>query len=701
MAFDLELTIRSWRGGLSHWRAFSKEDLDELEGHLRDHTASLVRNGKDEQEAYEMAQAKIGDLGEMEKAYKEVSWRKLRHKRLLLASMLDHISMFRGYAILAIRGLTRHRGYSALNISGLTLGLTCSFFVLLWLQSEVSVDQFHENADQLFQVKINDRGPTGIITWQNTPLPLAEALETEYPEVERAVLTLPVTVALSREGKASREKGYYASHGFFEAFSFPLLAGEAASVLQNPSGIVISEQLAIKHFGSDWQVGGRAIGQNLTMSLWQSDGGVLGQALTSTEGKDFVITGVFQEIRQESTLRFDVVLPVREVVRGFPHVAQWGPRWFDLTLMLRAGADVDAFETKIAPILADRAGAENQAVFLQPFAQTYLHGSYEQGEPSGGRIQQVYLIGLVGLAILIMACVNFANLVTARAGQRAKEIGVRKAVGAAPSHLVQQFMSEAVLTTLVAFVFAAGFASMLLPAFNAVTGLAVEVSDLSGRTWAAFLGVALVTGCFAGSYPAFYLASLDPVRVLRSQALVRRKGEVGLRKGLVMFQFAVSALLIVGTLTVYQQLSYLQTKDLGLNKDNVVSVRLEGDMARQFEAVEGSLLEVPGIESVSRSSEDPVSVAIKNGNLVWGGKAEDDNLVFTVLRTDDQIADVLKLSVSAGRFYDADRDLGQQRFVVNEAAVRAMGLETPVGHPFAFGFDMDADGLGMGQIVGV
>jgi putative ABC transport system permease protein len=701
MAFDLELTIRSWRGGLSHWRAFSKEDLDELEGHLRDHTASLVRNGKDEQEAYAMALAKIGNLGEMEKAYKEVSWRKIRHKRLLLATVLDHLSMFRGYAILAIRGLTRHRGYSALNISGLTLGLTCSFFVLLWMQTEVSVDQFHENADRLFQVKINDVSPAGIKTWQNAPLPMAEALETEYPEVENAVLTLPVTVALSREGKASREKGYYASRGFFEAFSFPLLAGEAATALDNPSGIVISEQLAVKHFGSDWQVDGRVLGQNLTMSFWQSDGGVLGQALTSNDGKDFVITGVFRKIPQESTLRFDVVLPVREVVRGFPHVSQWGPRWFDLTLMLRAGSDVDAFESKISSTLADRAGAENQTLFLQPFARTYLHGSYKQGEPSGGRIQQVYLIGLVGLAILLMACVNFANLVTARAGQRAKEIGVRKAVGAAPSHLVQQFLSEAVMTTLVAFVFAAGFASMLLPAFNAVTGLAVEVSDLSARSWTAFLGVALLTGCFAGSYPAFYLASLNPVRVLRSQSVVRRKGEVGLRKGLVMFQFAVSALLIVGTLTVYQQLRFLQTTDLGIDKDNVVRVLLDGDMANQFEAVEGSLLQVPGIEAVSRSSEDPVSVAIKSSNLFWGGKTEDDNLLFTVLRTDDQFAGALKLTVSAGRFFERDRDLGQQRFVVNEAAVRAMALKSPIGHPFAFGFDLEPGGPGMGQIVGV
>ncbi len=324
-----------------------------------------------------------------------------------------------------------------------------------------------------------------------------------------------------------------------------------------------------------------------------------------------------------------------------------------------------------------------------------------QGRPAGGRIQRVYLIGLVGLAILLIAYINFTNLVTARSNQRAREIGVRKAMGATPSFLVQQFLGEAILTSLVAFVVAAGLMAIAMPLFNGVTGAQIMLGSLTTWTWAAFLGISLLTGAIAGGYPAFYLASLNVVRVFRSQSAIGKRGEISARKSLVVIQFAVSVFLIVGTLTIYQQLRFFQTKDLGLDKENVVVVRLDGEMNQRYEAVRRSLMESPNIENVSRSSAHPLAVANMNSDIFWEGKESDESALFKVLRTDDHFARTMKLEIVSGRFFDEERDAGQLRFVINETAMRAMGLEDAVGHPFAFGFDLEGSSTGFGQIVGV
>jgi putative ABC transport system permease protein len=695
--FDLELAIRSWRSGLKHWRAFTADDLEELEGHLRDVTASLMEEGIGKTEAFERARAHLGDLDQMERAYKKVYWRKLKHRRQMFGAVANHLMILRNYAIIAIRSLSRHRGYSALNISGLAVGFTSAFLIILWVQAELSVDQFHERGDSLVQVLINDASGDNVTTWRNVPVPLAELLENDFPEVERSILTLPITAALARDRQASRERAFFASPGFFDAFTFPLLKGDMGQ-LENPGSVAISEAVAARYFGTDW-ADRSVVGETIRLNYWQSAGGVLGNAVTVEEPEDLVVAGVFQAVPRESSVQFDVILPVSGVLSRFGHLANWGPRWFELTLQLRPGTDQELFAGKIASALPGQ--ASNQVVSIQPTGSAYLHNSFEGGVASGGRIQQVYLIGLVGLAIMLMACINFANLVTARAGGRAREIGVRKALGATPTYLVQQFLSEAILTTLVAFAFAIAGTVVALPVFNAMAGTTIQMADLTIVNWVSFLAIAFVTGCLAGSYPAFYLAALKPVQVLRGKVPTKRKGEVGIRKGLVVFQFAVSSVLVVGTLTIYQQLSYLQNKDLGIDQENVVMMRLEGSMVSQYQSVRETLLRNAAITELSRTSEEPIGIAIKNSSVFWEGKGEEEQLLFTVARTDAQFAETLKLNMTAGRFFDEARDSGQLRFVVNESAVRAMGLSNPIGHPMAFGFDLEGDGAEMGQIVGV
>lgn len=700
MSFNLETAVETWKSVLGRKQVFFGEDLEELEGHLRDHIAQLIQQGFTEAEAFQKAQSHIGDFTQLEKAYKDVFLRKLKHRKLLLGNLTSQLSMFKSYLTLATRNLIKHKGYSAINISGLAIGLACSFFIFLWIQNELGIDKFHEKGEWLYQVKIKDTGGDRISTWSNVPMPLASTLKSTYPEVEQAILTLPVKAALKREGQSSREVGYYAGAGFFDAFTFPFILGDPSRALEDPTSIVISESVAAKYFGSNWQSNSALLGQTLTLDYWQSDGGVLGQAVTVDIQKDFTITGVFKDTPQQSSLHFDFILPVEEVVQHFAHIREWGPRWFELTLALQSGTDAKAFGAKINPILPEYIeGLENQELILEPFEGQYLHSANENGKQAAGRIQQVYIIGLIGLAILLIACINFANLVTARSGQRAREIGVRKAMGATPSYLIQQFLGEAVLTALGAFILAIGLLVVAIPLIESVTGIKIMISDLSAWDWVSFAAIAMLTGVVAGSYPAFYLASQHVTEVFRSQAKTRKKGGFSVRKGLVVFQFSIAAFLIVGTLTVFQQLNYLQTKDLGLDKENVVMVRLEGAMTNQFEAVRQTLLQEPSIEYVSRSSAHPLGVTNKNASAIWEGQEPGEKILFTVLRTDDRFLNTVKLKLSAGRFFDESLDEGSPRYVVNESAVQAMGLEEPIGHPFAFGFD--EEGMERGQIVGV
>jgi len=700
--FDLELAIDTWRAFFQRRKAFFAEDLEELELHLREATAHGVEAGLSEEEAFRQAKAHIGDVVMLDDAFKSVFWRKIKHQDKLLKTLSFQFSMFRNYVKIALRNLLKHRGYSSLNISGLAVGLACSFFVFLWIQNELSVDQFHENGDRIQQVKVNVFSGERVNTWSNVPLPLAERLEQDYPEVLSAVLKLPIKAALRHDEQASRESGYFAGPSFFDVFTFPMLEGDPSLALASPGSIAISGRMAEKYFGPARERDESIVGQPFTLDYWQSNGGVLGEAVSIHEPLELIVSGVFETPPSTSTLAFDFILPADVVATTFGHLEGWGPRWFEMVLLLEQGVDPASVQAKIAPVIFQNDPAsEGHRIVLQPFSDTYLHGSFVQGAPGAGRIQRVYMIGLVGLAILLIACINFTNLVTARSNQRAREIGVRKAMGATPTFLVQQFLGEAILTALVSFVLAVGLMSLALPMFGSVSGSTIALADISVATWAAFFAIAVGTGFIAGGYPAFYLASLNVVRVFRSQAGKKKKGEISARKGLVVVQFVISVFLIVGTLIVFKQLSYIQSKDLGLNKDNVVVMRLDGNLLEQFDAARTSLLSSPYIENVSQSSAHPLDVAIINGNVRWEGQNEGEIIPFKVLRTDEHFASTMHLTIAQGRFFDSSRDEGLLHFVVNQAAVEAMGLEDAIGHPFAFGFDVEGEGTGSGEIVGV
>jgi len=585
--------------------------------------------------------------------------------------------MLKNYLKVALRSLHRQKGYAALNVVGLSVGLACAFFILLWITHEVRYDRFHENGDDLYRVMRHAEFGGKTQTWAAVPTPLAEVLEADYPEVEHAtLLSWPVRPLLARGDAIYRGEGYYAGPAFFETFSFSLLAGDPATALDDPASMVISETLAAKIFGPDWTADE-----------------VLGQTLTVEHRKDFRITGISAAVAEPTVFQFDFILPVEDYTARNEWTEHWYNAGLEIYAELAEGTSAAAFDAKIADVIKEHNDAANATPFLQPVADMRLWGLYEDGALVGGRIEYVRILGVVAVFLLLIAAINFMNLATARSAQRAKEIGVRKALGAGKSSLVRQFLVETIVLALAAFALALSLVAVLLPAFNDLVRSDLALGDLPLSYYLIGVGLAVVTGLFAGSYPALYLSSFSPVAVLRG-TFRQSLGEARFREGLVVFQFALSTLLIVGTLTVYLQMDYVRDKNLGLDRANVVSMTLEGPARDQFESFRQELMSRPGIASVTASNQNPLNVGNSTTNPAWTGKPEDDNTLFYVINTRHDFVETMGMELVAGRTFSRDFVSDSANVIINERAAEAMGMANPVGQDLAlWGRE--------GQIVGV
>ncbi len=584
--------------------------------------------------------------------------------------------MFRSYLKTAMRSFRRQKAYSFINVFGLAVGLACCLLIVLWVQDEVSYDRFHDEGDQLYRVMRHYHADDQIYTWAAIPKPLAQVLEDDYPEITHAVLmTWQETILLTRGDTAFREDGRHAGPGFFEIFSFPLIQGNPATALDEPHAIAISESLAEKYFGADWR--STAIGQTLRME----------------NRLDLTVTGIFEDVPETSTLRFDFVIAIEEFIQRNTWVEHWGNNGLRMFVRLEKDADGEQVGAKIEHVIKDYHDSSDSFLFLQPYTDVHLYSEFEEGQLVGGRIEYVRMFGLVALFILLIASINFMNLSTARSARRAREIGVRKAVGATQRTLVGQFIGESVMTALAALVIAVGLVLLMLPAFNELTNKSITIDFLDPMTWLAVVGLAVLTGLLAGSYPAFYLSSFNVIGVLRG-TVARRPGAVSVRKGLVVFQFAMSTLLIIGTLTVYAQIDYIRSKNLGMDRENLMYLTLEGGVEEQYDVFKQQLLQQPGIVGVTTSSQNPLSVGSSTSDPEWDGKDPESELLFHIINANYDFIETMKMELAAGRVFSKDFATDSVNYIINEQTARAMGKDHPVGERLAFWGQE-------GQIIGV
>ena len=473
----------------------------------------------------------------------------------LVFALFNKLPMLKHNLILIYRNAVRAKGFFLINLIGLSTGLACTLLIYLWVRDELTVDKFHANDGRLYQVMEHQQYAEEIMTTTSTPGLLSEALKEEIPEIEYAATTAWINpYTLSFNDHNVKADGYHVGKDFFNIFSYPLIEGKPEQVLADKYSIVISRELAKK--------------------LFNTDENVIGKTVELQHSNSFQVTGIFEK-QLSSSYWFDFVLSFEEFKDDNKWVLEWGNNGPATFAVLKEGSDAAAVSAKIKNFVKEKNDESNVSLFLQPYSDRYLHGRFENGVQAGGRIEYVRLFSIIAVFILLIACINFMNLSTARASRKAKEVGIKKSVGAQRQSLIVQYISESMFISLLSLILALGVVWLLLPAFNLVTDkqIILKLNDAPLVLW--FTGITLLTGLLAGSYPALFLSGFKPAAVLKG-VTKGSWGELWARKGLVVFQFFLSVILIVSVLVIYKQIEFVQKKNLGYKKDNLIKFPIEG-----------------------------------------------------------------------------------------------------------------------------
>lgn len=556
---------------------------------------------------------------------------------------------------ITFRNFLRHRFSTGINLIGLTTGLACSLFIFLWVQDELSVNKFHEKDERLFRVMEIQTYSNEKYATNSTPGILAENLKLDIPEIEYAATTTWISKSLlAYEDKFLKEDGYHVGADYFNIFSYPLLEGNPDQVLQDKTSIVISRDLAVKLFGDVPSA--------------------VGKVLRHEDERNYTVTGVFENIPQNSTYRFDYVLPFEDYKTDNEWVLSWGNNGPHTFVILAEGADPEFVESKIRWFVREKNTEEESHVelFLKKYSEQYLYGKYTNAVPDGGRIDYVRLFSAVAAIILVIACINFMNLSTARASKRAHEVGIRKAIGGDRGTLIRQYIGESLVISFISMMMALIIVFSLLPQFNEITDKSIQLQFTPALLGMSVLAI-LVTGLLAGSYPAFYLTHFNPAAVLKGE-IKNKPGEVWARKGLVIFQFSITIMLIVGVIVIQKQMHFANTKNLGYDRDNVVFFNQDGAIMDKRETFLSELRNIPGVVSASSTSHTLLSQMSNTMGLDWRDKDPETRILFENIRVDEEFQKTMGMELVAGRWFSEEFGSDTTKIVLNETGVKVMGF---------------------------
>lgn len=581
--------------------------------------------------------------------------------------------MFRNYVKIAWRNLRKDRQFTFLNLVGLSTGLACALLIWLWISDERSVDKYNEKDAQLYEVMQNIQHDGMIETTTNTAGLLANALATEMPEVEYATTVVPASwydndgIVTSNE-KRFKARRQFVGQQYFDVFTCNYIAGDKKKVLSDKHSIAISDVFAAKLFQSP----AAAVGKNID---W-SDGEFTGT---------YEITGVFKKNPVNATDQFDMMFNFDLFVEKRPGMKDWGNSDPSTFVVLKKNASLDQFDTKIKAFVTRKGKETTKNLFAIKFSDKYLHDTYKDRKQAGGRIAYVKLFGIIAIFILVIACINFMNLSTAKASRRIKEVGIKKVVGARRGSLVLQYLGESVFMSFLSLLLAIVLIALLLPAFNQIAGKALNF-QFDTRLIISVIGITLLTGLVAGSYPALYISGFSPALVLKGK-LKTSVGELFIRKGLVVFQFTLSVIAIVAVLIVYRQIDFIQSKNLGYSRDNVINfeIPLEFDSAKLVaaESFVNEIKNLPGVVSAGSHSHN------LNGNhggisgFSWPGKDPNQDINFANLEVGYGFIQTVGIKIKEGKnFSDDNRSF--KEIIFNETGIKAMGLKDPIGKTVSF-----------------
>lgn len=570
--------------------------------------------------------------------------------------------MFRNYFLITLRNIFKNGFYSFINITGLAIGIACSILILLWVSDETSYDKFIPKSDRIYQVWTNAEFNGEINSWISVPQPTYEAMKVADNNIVNATISdwggeQLLTVGDNRLLK----RGYRVGTEFLEIFEFPLIAGSAESVLDDPTGIVISKELATMLFG---------------------DADPINQVIKLNDESDMKVTGVLEDVPKNSSFQFDFLVSWQYYLQTSNWVLEskdnWGNSSFQVYVELDDPSNLSKVEDVIRPMLAENGENEIPSeFFLYPMLRWRLFSNFEEGKETGGMNDYVQLFSIIAIFIIVIACINFMNLATARSERRAKEVGIRKSIGSKRYELIIQFMGESIFISILAYVVAILLAQLLLPIYNELVDKQLFIDYTSGQFIVYSLLIILITGVVSGSYPALYLSSFQPVKVLKGKVTAGKNGSLP-RKILVTIQFGFSILLIIGTLVILQQIDMVRNRELGYDQEKLITIRYTEEVEKNYDVLKTELLGSGAISSMTRSNSDITSIN-SNNFLGWPGKPEDERVIFTTVATGYDYANTMGITMSLGRDFSEDFKSDSSAIIINKAALELMNLEDPIG----------------------
>jgi putative ABC transport system permease protein len=670
-AFDLENAIAEWSRYMTRKGGLEDGMIAELEAHLRDEVEDLVGEGKSPQDAFYEVTASVESANIVGHEYHKI------YAHSLLASSPTRSgglspALFLNSVKVSIRKMRRQKWYSLISIAGLAVGIACSVLILLWVRHELSYDRFHKSAENIYMVTMEDHLNDGISIHPWLPFPLGPALQNEFPEIAAVSRYRPDDMVVSYKDKAYTETAFLTvDPAFFKIFSFPFLQGNPAEALANPHSIVIRDTMAEKYFGGE---------------------DPMGKVLNLSDRADLTVSGIVH-IPDESDFQFDFFFSFQSYplfnVDLAPLEANWSGKNYQIYVLLQEGSSASLLEEKMAGFLKPRTPGRTEVLRLQKLSRIHLYNP----DGSDGAMRYVRIFSLIAVFILLIACVNFMNLATARFEGRTKEVALRKTLGGSRAQLIRQFFSESLLHSSLAMAAALLLVELVLPAFNQITGRELSLDLSHAGLIFSLLAIVLLAGFISGLYPALFLSSFAPARMSKAFSHPRGHGSQ-FRKMLVVFQFVLSTMLIIGTLVVKSQISFIMNRDLGMDKENIVYHLMQKKTRDSVEVVRHELLDHPDILNISSCSHLPTNIISWIGFLDWEGRTPEQRVYPAFMSVDCDFIKTVGLTVIKGRDFSRSRPADTEKFIINETALRQIGGEDPIGLELRF-WDHK------GQVIGV
>ena len=571
--------------------------------------------------------------------------------------------MLKNYLKVAWRHLVQHKGLSFINIFGLAIGMAFAILIGLWIQYETSFDKFHVNRDRVAIVLKNTLFNNQKNTQNSTPLPLYYAMKSEYPEVKHASrMSWNNDFSLAVGDKKYKRQGIHVDPDFLRMFTFPLVKGSVQTALSDPNAIVITEAVAKALFGS---------------------ADPINKIIKVNNEYNLKVTGVLKDVPVNSSIQFDFLAPFERLMAENQfyrdNKSNWGNNFLRNVVELREDVSMSDFSAKIKNLNIDRDNTlKDLYLFLHPLAKWNLYNDFKNWQNTGGKIQYIRLFGAIGIFVLLIACINFMNLATARSEKRAKEVGIRRAIGSLRSQLITQFLAETLLTSLLAFLLALIIIPLVLPLLNDIGFENIEFQFNNVPLLLGALGAAVITGLIAGSYPALYLSSFRPVKVLKG-LFKQAQSAVVFRKVLVISQFAISVGLIISTVIVFQQIEHAKDRSLGYDTNNLINVSMSSDLAKNFVPLKADLLNTRYFESVAKASSPLTAIYNSWSDFSWTGKDPNAQQVMDVIMTEWDYEKTVGLKFLEGRPFSNDYKSDSNAVILNETALKMIGYENPIG----------------------